>query len=374
MEKPSKGTMRRSFADGRLYAMACDGQLAGLHRLVAESIPEGSSLLDVCCGTGSFARIAASRCRDVVGIDISEAMIRWADERRRQSSLEHVRFVQGDASDLSGFAKGTFDWATATMALHEMSAPLRGRVLAEMLRVAGQAIVVDFAAPMPWNLKGIRNRLIEMLAGPRHFREFRDYLHRGGLTKYSRTRKGMKKRRAVFLDLHGTLVLPLRPESFGEMTLIPGADDAIKRLLAFGFVCPVVTVQSRIEKGLFTEVEFRAWFVHFFDRLDLDVKGPYICPHSYNQPCPCEKPNLLLYQQAAQELSLDLCRSFTIGDSPEDVEAARRFGGLGCRVRTGWEAQAISLEETGASPAFIGDTITDVVEWILNREEKTPIS
>jgi len=182
MEKPSRRMRRRSFFDGRFYAMACDGALAGLHRLVAESIPEGSRLLDVCCGTGAFARIAANRCREVVGVDISGIMIRWADNQRRRRSLRHVRFIQGDAADLSGFDDESFDWATVTMALHEMSAPLRGRVLAEMLRVARQALVVDFAAPMPWNVKGMRNRLIEMLAGPRHFRESRDFLRRGGLT------------------------------------------------------------------------------------------------------------------------------------------------------------------------------------------------
>jgi histidinol phosphatase-like enzyme len=64
--------------------------------------------------------------------------------------------------------------------------------------------------------------------------------------------------RAAFLDLNGTVVLPLKQESLASMTLIPGADLAISRLLAAGFLCSVVTVQSRIEKGLFTESEFRA--------------------------------------------------------------------------------------------------------------------
>jgi len=179
----------------------------------------------------------------------------------------------------------------------------------------------------------------------------------------------MKKNKAVFLDLNGTLVLPLKQESLSEMTLISGADAAVKRLLSAGFVCPVVTVQSRIEKGLFTESEFRSWFSDFFGLLGLDVKGPYVCPHRYNHPCPCKKPNTFLYDRAAQELSLDLSQSYTIGDSPQDCEAARRFGGTGCLVRTGWAVQDRVVEE--AQPfAFIGDTIAEVVDWILNREIK----
>ena len=128
----------------------------------------------------------------------------------------------------------------------------------------------------------------------------------------------MKKHRAVLLDLNGTVVWPLKQESLDEMTLIPGSDVAITRLLALGFVCPVVTVQSRIEKGLFTEAEFRAWFADFFGNLGLAVKGPYVCPHRYDRPCPCEKPNSLLYQQAADELSLDLSQSYTAPAHPCD--------------------------------------------------------
>ena len=179
----------------------------------------------------------------------------------------------------------------------------------------------------------------------------------------------MRKHRAVFLDLNGTLVLPLKQESLDEMTLIPGSDVAINRLLALGFVCPVVTVQSRIEKGLFTDHEFRVWFADFFGNLGLDLKGPYVCPHRYNHPCPCEKPNSLLYQQAADELFLDLSQSYTIGDSPQDVEAACRFGGTGCLVRSGWAAEARVVEEARASAAFIGHTIADAAEWIVRGED-----
>jgi histidinol phosphatase-like enzyme len=83
----------------------------------------------------------------------------------------------------------------------------------------------------------------------------------------------MKKNRAVFLDLNGTIVLPLKQDTLEEMYLIDGADIAIQKLLSAGFVYPVVTVQARIEKGLFTEQKFRAWFAEFFQKYQLDVKG-----------------------------------------------------------------------------------------------------
>lgn len=180
----------------------------------------------------------------------------------------------------------------------------------------------------------------------------------------------MNIHRGVFLDLNGTVVLPLKQESLAQLTLISGAVVAIRRLLLAGFICPVVTVQSRIEKGLFTEEEFRHWFITFFGNLDLDLKGPYICPHKFSNPCRCKKPSRFLYDQAASDFSLDFQRSYTIGDSPQDVLAAKGFGGLGCLVRTGWAADENVAEEVRDSAAFVGQTITDAVNWILLREEQ----
>lgn len=178
-----------------------------------------------------------------------------------------------------------------------------------------------------------------------------------------------RSRRAVFLDLNGTLVQPLKQSSLAEMTLISGADHAVRRLLDAGFTCPVVTVQARIEKGLFTEDQFREWFADFFGGLELEVEGPYVCPHRYMHRCPCEKPNTLLYEQAATDLSIDLGRSFVVGDSPQDVQAAERFGGTGCLVRTGWPVTDELLERCARSGTFVDDSIVDAADWILTRPQ-----
>ena len=69
--------------------------------------------------------------------------------------------------------------------------------------------------------------------------------------------------RGVFLDLNGTLVEPLKQERPDELTLIPGVAVSVARLTAAGFVCPVVTVQSRIAKGLFSMADFETWFAAF---------------------------------------------------------------------------------------------------------------
>jgi len=133
------------------------------------------------------------------------------------------------------------------------------------------------------------------------------------------------KRRGVFLDLNGTLVEPLKQERLDELTLIPGVAQAIAKLTAAGWVCPVVTVQGRIAKGLFSMADFRNWFAAFAAGLQAQgahVVGPYVCPHRLAEPCPCKKPNVLLYDQAAADHQLVPADCFAIGDSPEDMGAS----------------------------------------------------
>ena len=174
--------------------------------------------------------------------------------------------------------------------------------------------------------------------------------------------------RAVFLDLNGTLVLPITPESLDQLTLIECAPEAIARLSGAGFVCAVVTIQSRIAKGYFSATEFSDWFRRFARELagvGAVVVGPYVCPHRFPDPCECKKPQTFLYECAARDHDLDLSRSFVIGDSPDDVRAASNFGGRGCLVRTGWAADP--QVETRARPyaATVVDSVADAADWIL---------
>lgn len=176
-------------------------------------------------------------------------------------------------------------------------------------------------------------------------------------------------RRGVFLDLAGTLVQPLKPARLDEITLIPGVIEGIARLSAAGFVCPVVTVQSRIAKGLWSLPEFEKWFARFAAGLDAQgarVVGPFVCPHRLADPCPCKKPNTLLYERAAAEHQLKASDSFVIGDSPEDVRAARNLRARGCLVRTGWAADPAVLEAAAADASIIVSSLAEAVDWILH--------
>lgn len=172
-------------------------------------------------------------------------------------------------------------------------------------------------------------------------------------------------RRAVFLDLNGTLVLPLFVDDPKEYRVIPQSPEAVALLCSAGFVCPVITVQSRIEKGTYLEAEFREWFDSFRAALAEQgafVLGPYICPHRYSTPCACKKPAGLLYRRAAAELIIDLASSFVIGDTREDLEAARILRCRGILVRTGWEVSP-GIE---ALADHVATNLMAAAHWIMS--------
>jgi histidinol-phosphate phosphatase family protein len=131
-----------------------------------------------------------------------------------------------------------------------------------------------------------------------------------------------------------------------------------------------VTIQSGIAKGRFSHDAFYGWFVGFAATLSeqgAPIVGPYVCPHRFAVPCRCKKPNTYLYEQAARDHQIDLARSFVVGDSATDVEAASRFGGLGCLVQTGWGISGQVVEEARQHGAHIAASLTDAVDWILSR-------
>ena len=117
-----------------------------LRRKVASFVDANARVLDVATGTGAQAFALAARGATVVGVDISEPMLRVA---RRKSRFPNVTFQRVDATDLP-FEAETFDAACVSFALHEMPAKVRERVLLEMARVTkpgGKIIVTDYARP-----------------------------------------------------------------------------------------------------------------------------------------------------------------------------------------------------------------------------------
>ncbi|MEN5228324.1 D-glycero-alpha-D-manno-heptose-1,7-bisphosphate 7-phosphatase [Brevundimonas naejangsanensis] len=155
------------------------------------------------------------------------------------------------------------------------------------------------------------------------------------------------KRPGAFLDRDGVLIVdsgyPHRPD---QLVLIPGAAEAVKRLNAAGYVTVIVTNQSGVARGMFSEETMQAFNRLLVERLAESggrIDAVYACPfHSkaederYRHPDhPDRKPNPGMLLRAAADHDLDLSRSLMIGDQPSDMEAARRAGVASYRFAEG---------------------------------------
>jgi D-glycero-D-manno-heptose 1,7-bisphosphate phosphatase len=164
---------------------------------------------------------------------------------------------------------------------------------------------------------------------------------------------GNQRRRAVFLDRDGTIIEDTGFVSHpNQVRLLPGAGPAIARLNAGGALVIVVTNQSGIARGLFSEEDYRRTerrLDQLLGESGAHIDGYFFCPHlpEVNGPCECRKPGTLLYRQAAEQFAIDLRRSWWVGDRARDVLPAGAFGARGILV----------LGESGVAQAT-GATIT----------------
>ncbi len=172
---------RSRIYDGAFFARFIDPINAKLHGFVVDQVEPGARALDVGCGTGALAFRLAPRAREVVGVELSPAMVAYARERAAALRAGNVSFVLGDAeSALAGAADGSVDVAAMVLVLHEIPAEARAGVLREAARVARRVLCVDYAAPLPRSLMGFLFRGLEVAAGREHLRAFRDFERRGG--------------------------------------------------------------------------------------------------------------------------------------------------------------------------------------------------
>ena len=139
--------------------------------------------------------------------------------------------------------------------------------------------------------------------------------------------------RCVFLDRDGTIAKDVPycpgPEQF---ELLPGAAEGIKHLNTAGFKVILITNQSGISRGYFTEAALG--LVHEKMKADLAARGAhldgiYYCPHHPDENCDCRKPKPKLILQAAEDHHVDLGRSYFIGDTAGDIAAGKAAG---CRT------------------------------------------
>jgi D-glycero-D-manno-heptose 1,7-bisphosphate phosphatase len=182
---------------------------------------------------------------------------------------------------------------------------------------------------------------------------------------------------AVFLDKDGTLIRDMPYNADVRQTrLLPKVGAGLRLLAAHGYRLIVISNRASGVRGMFAEqaqcgVEER--LRDLLSRQGVTLTGFYDCPHgtaaraARHAPrrCSCHKPRDGMLMQAAVEHSIDLARSWMIGDILNDVEAAHRAGCRGVLIDNGneteWKMTAprvpdwIASDVSGAARLIIGE-------------------
>ncbi len=185
-------------------------------------------------------------------------------------------------------------------------------------------------------------------------------------------------RRTIFLDRDGVIN---RDKAYvhrwEDFEFVPNAVSAMKLLVDAGYQIVVITNQSGIARGMFSEDQYLALTARIREYLlaeGVPLLDVLYCPHhpkgtvpEYAVDCACRKPAPGLLLEAAKRHGIDLSVSVLVGDKPSDIFAARNAGVRSAYlVQSDNEENVADLKEADA----VFDDLYSCVRWLLN--EKLP--
>jgi len=189
------------------------------------------------------------------------------------------------------------------------------------------------------------------------------------------------KEAAVFLDRDGTINEEVGYlDNLARLVIYPQAPEAIKAINDSGMKAIVVTNQSGVARGYFAEafvMEVHEVIQEALAKDQAHLDALYYCPHHpegrdiYRCSCQCRKPAPGMLLQAAQDMGLDLSRSYLVGDTEKDMATAQAAGAKGVLVQTGYgqrTAAGIVLRDGG--PCHVADDLLAAVAWIMQDRAK----
>jgi len=182
----------------------------------------------------------------------------------------------------------------------------------------------------------------------------------------------MTKNKAIILDRDGTLIEDKNyAYKIEDLELFPGVIDGLK-ILQEEFIFFIVTNQSGIGRGYYTEEDFHKFNNHLIQLLQretIEIIKTYFCPHLREDNCDCRKPKTKFIEDIINEFDINIKESWMFGDHPSDIQ----FGiNAGCRtvfLTTGHGENHIDeLKSHNINPTIISKDFLTATKELLNLE------
>jgi len=192
--------------------------------------------------------------------------------------------------------------------------------------------------------------------------------------------------RAVFLDRDGVINELIyyqeqgiidSPFTVEQFKLLPGVGEAINKLHDMGYKVIVVSNQPGIAKGHMSQETFdqiRKIVTEELGKSQAFLDGEYYCLHHpeakverFKTNCECRKPKPGLLLQAAEEIDIDLSRSWMVGDGLTDVKAGKSAGAKTILLGRMKCELCHLMDEEGARPDIIAANLKEAAQYILKQ-------
>jgi D-glycero-D-manno-heptose 1,7-bisphosphate phosphatase len=177
---------------------------------------------------------------------------------------------------------------------------------------------------------------------------------------------------AIFLDRDGVIIenRPNYVRSWEDVAIYPQAVLALLRIRSSPYKVIIVTNQSAVGRGFLSYQDAEAInrrLIVKLERAGCRIDGLFMCPHAPEDRCACRKPQPGLILQAVQVLSLDVSRSWMIGDAWSDLLAGHTAGiRQNVLVRTGrGQEQSLLPKPPGLESALIYDTLAQALDALI---------
>jgi len=179
----------------------------------------------------------------------------------------------------------------------------------------------------------------------------------------------MRMSKAVFLDRDGTLMVdpgyPSKPE---QVQLLSGVKEGLASLRSAGFKLVIVTNQSGIGRGFFSETDFWTVQTRLETLLGEDlISTTYFCPDHPEKPSARRTPAPGMLFEAADDLDVSLAESFMVGDKESDIEAGLNAGVKACL----WITEAANARFADRKDVWVAPNFKTAAELILGSTEGT---
>lgn len=178
-----------------------------------------------------------------------------------------------------------------------------------------------------------------------------------------------QRKKAVFLDRDGVINRslvkegnPYPPPTLEEVEILPGVEQAIKKLKDAEYLTICVTNQPDVARKTQTREAVEKIHKYLFDLLGLD--DIITCYHDDHDKCQCRKPLPGMLLDAVRKYLIDVNNSFMVGDRWRDIEAGRRAGCVTILIDYQYP------ENKGCQPDVRVSSLLEAVDWILKYEKR----